>query len=37
MARKIIGNLKFQKPQNGGFDDKEFAKMMEEGYLTGKK
>lgn len=35
MARKIIGNLKFQKPQDGGFDANEFAKMMEEAYLNG--
>ena len=38
MARKIIGNLKFQKPQDDGFDANQFAKMIEEAYLaeTGK-
>ena len=34
MARKIIGNLKFQKPDDGGFNANEFAKMMEEAYLS---
>lgn len=32
MAREIIGNLKFQKPIDGGFDVNVFAKMMEEAY-----
>ncbi|CAB4146031.1 cas4, CRISPR-associated protein Cas4 [uncultured Caudovirales phage] len=37
MARKIIGNLKFQKPLEGGFDANEFAKIMEEAYGGSKK
>jgi len=32
MARKIVGNLKFQKPQENGFDANKFAKMIEEAY-----
>jgi len=32
MGRQIIGNLKFQKPLEGGFDANVFAKMMEEAY-----
>jgi CRISPR/Cas system-associated exonuclease Cas4 (RecB family) len=32
MGRKIIGNLKFQKPLEGGFDANVFANMMEESY-----
>lgn len=32
MARKIIGNLKFQKPSDGGFDANEFAALMEKAY-----
>jgi CRISPR/Cas system-associated exonuclease Cas4 (RecB family) len=32
MGRKIIGNLKFQKSLEGGFDVNEFAQMMEAAY-----
>ena len=32
MARKIIGNLKFQKPNEDGFDANEFAALMEKAY-----
>jgi CRISPR/Cas system-associated exonuclease Cas4 (RecB family) len=34
MGRKIIGNLKFQKPQEGGFNANLFAEMMEEAYTN---
>jgi len=37
MGRDIIANLKFQKPQEGGFNPIEFAKMMEEAYLSEKR
>jgi CRISPR/Cas system-associated exonuclease Cas4 (RecB family) len=37
MGRDIIANLKFNKPQDGGFDPNEFAKMMEEAYLSEKR
>jgi len=33
MAKNIIGNLKFQKPVEGGFDHNEFAKEIEQSYL----
>lgn len=33
MAKSIIGNLKFQKPQDGGFDQNLFAAEIEESYL----
>lgn len=33
MSKSIIGNLKFQKPQEGGFDHNLFAKEIEESYL----
>lgn len=33
MAKSIIGNLKFQKPPEGGFDHNQFAKEVEESYL----
>jgi CRISPR/Cas system-associated exonuclease Cas4 (RecB family) len=33
MGRKIIGNLKFQKIQEGGFDPIEFGKEIEQAYL----
>jgi CRISPR/Cas system-associated exonuclease Cas4 (RecB family) len=32
MARKIIGNLKFQKPIDDGFDANQFASLMEKAY-----
>ncbi len=34
MARKIIGNLKFKKPLEDGFDPNKFAEMMEEAYTN---
>jgi CRISPR/Cas system-associated exonuclease Cas4 (RecB family) len=33
MAKGIVGNLKFQKPVEGGFDHNQFASEMEESYL----
>jgi CRISPR/Cas system-associated exonuclease Cas4 (RecB family) len=33
MAKSIIGNLKFQKPTDGGFDQNKFASEIEESYL----
>jgi len=33
MAKSIIGNLKFQKPTEGGFDQNKFAQEIEESYL----
>jgi len=33
MAKSIIRNLKFQKPAEGGFDQNQFAKEIEESYL----
>jgi CRISPR/Cas system-associated exonuclease Cas4 (RecB family) len=37
MGRDIVANLKFNKPQTGGFDPNEFAKMVEESYLNEKR
>lgn len=34
MARNIIGNLKFKKVQEGGFDPHKFAEMIEEAYTS---
>ena len=34
MAKSIIGNLKFQKPIEGGFDHNKFASEIEESYLN---
>jgi CRISPR/Cas system-associated exonuclease Cas4 (RecB family) len=33
MGRKIISNLKFQKPLDDGFDANQFAEMVQEAYL----
>jgi CRISPR/Cas system-associated exonuclease Cas4 (RecB family) len=37
MARNIVGNLKFKKIEEGGFDPIKFGEMVEEAYLSGNK
>lgn len=37
MGKSIIGNLKFQKPVDGGFDHNQFASEIEESYLRSRR